>query len=42
LGIISQTLLSVDRKDPRGFLCVCPGGRDARHSYGIFFRTHSK
>ena len=47
-GIISQTLLgggglhSVGRKDPRGFLCVCPEGRDARNSYGISFRTHSK
>jgi hypothetical protein len=41
-GIISQTLLSVGKKDLRGFLCVCPGGRDARNSYGIYFRTHSK
>ena len=46
-GIISQTLLgggllSVGRKDPRGFLCVCPEGKDARNSHGISFRTHSK
>jgi hypothetical protein len=34
--------LSVGRKNPRGFLCVCPERRDAINSYGISFRTHSK
>jgi hypothetical protein len=41
-GVISQTLLSVGRKDPRVFLCVCVQGRDARNSYGISFHSHGK
>ena len=35
-GIISQTPLGVGRKDPRAFLCACPGERCKKQLWNLF------